>query len=325
MADNTLHIIVTGEQGRGRTFVLRKKTIRNSLLGILLLALLLSTTSLQGLRYFQENLQLQSKIATLHTQLADRDRELAALDTDRRELHHQLAEAAEKQLQLEEEKNRLAAAYEEKIAALKKEQEELLATSISRLDQRSRVIETVMDKLGVELKVEDDPDHSGGLFIAMDGKYGDKLLGRTDHYLEVLNRVPLGRPVSASISSRFGRRTDPMNKKQAFHSGIDFRSNYGDKVRATGDAVVKVSSRNKGLGNYIILDHGNGYETVFAHLSKRLVKRGDRITRGQVIGLVGNTGRSTGAHLHYELRRNGRAINPMPFFTLAGIDLNANN
>lgn len=324
MVDNTLHIIVTGEQGRGRTFVLQKKTIRNSLLGTLLLALLLSATSLQGLRYFQENLQLQSQIATLHTQLADRDRELAALDTDRRELHHQLAEAAEKQLQLEEEKNRLTAAYEEKIAALKKEQEELLATSISRLDQRSRVIETVMDKLGVELKVEDDPAHSGGLFIAMDGKYGNKLLGRTDHYLEVLSRVPLGRPVSASISSRFGRRTDPMNKKQAFHSGIDFRSNYGDKVRATGDAVVKVSSRNKGLGNYIILDHGNGYETVFAHLSKRLVKRGDTITRGQVIGLVGNTGRSTGAHLHYELRRNGRAIDPMVFFTLAGIDLNAN-
>ncbi|WP_456387316.1 peptidoglycan DD-metalloendopeptidase family protein [Desulfolithobacter sp.] len=325
MADETLHIIVTGEQGRGRTFVLRTKTIRNSLLGMLLLTLLLGTTSLQGLRYFQKNLHLESKIATLHARLADRDSKLTALNADRESLHQQLAKAAERQLQLEEEKEQLAASFEEKIAALKKEREELLATSINRLDQRSRIIETVMDKLGVELKIEDDPEHSGGLFIAMDGKYGDKLLGRTDHYLEVLNQIPLGRPVNASISSRFGRRTDPMNKKQAFHSGIDFRSNYGDKVRATGDAVVKVSSSNKGLGKYIILDHGNGYETVFAHLSKRLVKRGDRVTRGQVIGLVGNTGRSTGAHLHYELRRNGRAINPMPFFTLAGLDLNANN
>ena len=80
---------------------------------------------------------------------------------------------------------------------------------------------------------------------------------------------------------------------------------------------MRKSAYNKGLGYYIVLSHGNGYDTMYAHLSKRLVRPGARVKRGQVIGLVGNTGRSTGSHLHYEVRRYGKAVNPMKYMKIA--------
>jgi len=118
-------------------------------------------------------------------------------------------------------------------------------------------------------------------------------------------------PVRRSISSGYGWRPDPFTGEQRFHNGIDLRSNIGVPVRAAMDGTVIDVGFNREYGNYIIINHHGGYQTLYAHLSVFGVKRGDRVAQGNKIGEVGNTGRSTGPHLHFSVFRNGRHINPL--------------
>ncbi len=306
MSHDRYHIIITGENGKGRTLVIRKKLARNLVVTTTVVSLLLLATAIFGIRSFDRYRTLRSEFAAATDQLRQQSARLSEVE----------AELAS----VRAEKDRLVASYEEQVADLREEQSRLEG-SISRLDERSRIIQTVMDRIGVKVKVEEDPDHSGGPFIEERRDYGDSLITTTERYLELLQTIPLGRPVDSGISSGFGRRNDPINHKKAFHAGVDFKGKTGDKVHATGDGVVRQAGYNKGLGRFIILSHGNGYESVFAHLKKQLVKKGDHVVRGQVIGLLGNTGRSTGSHLHYELRYQGRAINPMKYLQVAGLSL----
>jgi len=116
-------------------------------------------------------------------------------------------------------------------------------------------------------------------------------------------------------SSGFGMRIHPVYHVKKMHTGIDFTAKVGTEIHATGDGVIQeVSNRNTGYGKHVIIKHGFGYQTLYAHMSKITVKAGQNITRGQVIGHVGNTGTSTGAHLHYEVIKHGRKINPANFF-----------
>ncbi|WP_367328580.1 M23 family metallopeptidase, partial [Lentimicrobium sp.] len=131
--------------------------------------------------------------------------------------------------------------------------------------------------------------------------------------------IPAIQPVSNSdlrrIGSYFGYRTDPFYNVTKFHEGIDFTAPVGTDIYATGDGVVtKVEYSRSGYGNCIVVNHGFGYETLYAHLSKMAVKKGQKVKRGQVIGFVGNTGKSTSPHLHYEVRKGGRAVDPINFF-----------
>ena len=136
---------------------------------------------------------------------------------------------------------------------------------------------------------------------------------------EMLACIPAIQPVSNKdlkrLSSYYGYRTDPIYKVKKFHRGIDFSAPTGTEVYSTGNGVVKqIKSSRTGYGKQIVIDHGYGYETMYAHLHKFEVKRGQKIMRGQLIGLVGNTGKSTAPHLHYEIRKNGKTINPIYFF-----------
>ena len=136
---------------------------------------------------------------------------------------------------------------------------------------------------------------------------------------EMLSSIPAIMPVKATdlkyISSYFGYRPDPINNKIKFHSGIDFSANEGVSVYASGDGkVVEVETSRWGYGKMITIDHGYGYKTRYAHLKNFAVRRGQKVTRGQVIGRVGRTGKSTGSHLHYEVLKNDVQINPMHFF-----------
>jgi len=289
---------------------MRRNTPRNILVTLAILTVVFGYgTTLRGSRYLKQNKQLHASTETLTTEL----------QTNRKQLNRQLEETRSELAQVVREKNELIHSYQQQITDLKQDQETLIEGSISRLDERAKVIETVINQLGVKVKVEEDPGHSGGPYIALDDTYFNKLISDTDRYLTALQKMPLGRPINTKISSRFGRRTDPLNKKRGFHAGVDFKGDTGDKIRTTGNALVKKSAYNKRLGYYIVLSHGNGYETIYAHLSKRLVKKGDRVKRGQTIGMVGNTGRSTGSHLHYEVRRYGKAINPMKYLQVADI------
>ena len=128
--------------------------------------------------------------------------------------------------------------------------------------------------------------------------------------------IPSDKPVkqNASFTSAFGVRSDPFRGGAAMHPGIDLAGPYGTPIYATADGTVLRSGWNSGgYGNLIEVDHGRGITTRYGHLSGILVRPGDKITRGQLIGRMGSTGRSTGNHLHYEVRIDGRAVNPIPF------------
>lgn len=131
--------------------------------------------------------------------------------------------------------------------------------------------------------------------------------------------MPSGTPVrSGYISSPYGRRSDPFTGAADFHPGIDFDGDYGTDILAVGSGVVSFAGVKSGYGNTIEIDHGNGYVTRYGHNSKNLVAVGDPVRDGDVIGKVGSTGRSTGTHVHFEVWRDGRVINPNEFVRQPG-------
>ena len=136
---------------------------------------------------------------------------------------------------------------------------------------------------------------------------------------KILACIPAIQPVRNSDLKRriggFGWRIDPIYKTRRRHTGIDFTANKGTEIYATGDGVVVALERKKwGYGLSIIIDHGYGYQTRYAHLSKFKVQKGQKIKRGELIGLIGSTGKSTGPHLHYEVVVNGVKVNPIGYF-----------
>lgn len=126
--------------------------------------------------------------------------------------------------------------------------------------------------------------------------------------------IPNIKPLIGFITSMFGRRMHPIYNEIRFHSGVDFSASEGTRVHSTGDGVVAFSGYDRGYGQKITIDHGYGFKTVYAHLSKSLVRQGERVTRGEIIALSGNTGDSTGPHLHYEVQKNNRTVNPTAYF-----------
>jgi murein DD-endopeptidase MepM/ murein hydrolase activator NlpD len=127
--------------------------------------------------------------------------------------------------------------------------------------------------------------------------------------------VPSDKPVrTAAFTSGYGVRSDPFKGRAAMHAGIDLAGPIGTPIYATADGLVSDAGYNSGgYGNLVKIDHGRGIETRYGHMSAILVRAGQRVTRGQVIGRMGSTGRSTGSHLHYEVRIDSRAVNPIPF------------
>lgn len=139
----------------------------------------------------------------------------------------------------------------------------------------------------------------------------DEALTNFNRVVSHVENLPLGVPVAnASISSYFGHRQDPFLKRRAFHAGIDFRAVTGTDVHAVAKGKVIFVGRKGGFGKMVQIDHGNGLVTRYAHLSKILVSQGEYVDTTAIIGKVGSTGRSTGPHLHYEIRHNGNAVNP---------------
>ena len=130
--------------------------------------------------------------------------------------------------------------------------------------------------------------------------------------------IPSVQPVQKLFfTSNFGIRSDPFRGTAAMHAGVDIPGPTGTPIYATADGIIANADRQGGYGNMVEVNHGKGIATRYGHLSKILVADGARVTRGQLIGLMGSTGRSTGPHLHYEVRIDGRAVNPVPFLTTA--------
>lgn len=126
--------------------------------------------------------------------------------------------------------------------------------------------------------------------------------------------IPSAMPVKGtSLTSKFGIRSDPFQGRAAMHAGVDLAAPLGTPIYATADGYVERSNWVGGYGNLVELNHGRGIQTRYGHLSKALVEPGQRVKRGDLIALMGSTGRSTGSHLHYEVRIDGKAVNPIPF------------
>jgi murein DD-endopeptidase MepM/ murein hydrolase activator NlpD len=125
--------------------------------------------------------------------------------------------------------------------------------------------------------------------------------------------TPKGFPLSGKVTSSYGTREDPFDQTSAFHSGIDISAPSGTPIRATADGVVGFSGRNGGSGNVVVLEHGFGFSTVYAHASRNAVSATQRVKRGDIIAYVGSTGKSTGPHLHYEVWLKHKCINPQKY------------
>lgn len=162
---------------------------------------------------------------------------------------------------------------------------ELVGTRLERVDAEARVVGKRVQELSVYLE-------------------GQR---------SILASTPSRRPAQGYVTSTYGMRVDPFTGLPQMHSGVDFSNNIGTRVTASGDGTVIYTGVLGAYGNIVEIDHGNGLVTKYAHLSKLEVKTGEKVNRGQVIGLMGNSGRSTGPHLHYEIRLRGVPQDPERF------------
>ncbi|MEN8246211.1 MAG: peptidoglycan DD-metalloendopeptidase family protein [Thermodesulfobacteriota bacterium] len=139
------------------------------------------------------------------------------------------------------------------------------------------------------------------------------LLGKLEGQKSLLACTPAIRPAKGWLTSRFGYRSSPFTGRREFHKGLDIANQKGTPVMVTADGIVKSAGSKRYLGNYVIVDHGHGMVTHYGHLDKALVKRGDKVQRGHVIAEMGNSGRSTGPHVHYAVYLNGVPVNPSTY------------
>jgi murein DD-endopeptidase MepM/ murein hydrolase activator NlpD len=256
---------------------------------VLLFVFFLGT--LAGIGFFLKNAMLQDMVTRLEAQ------------------NSQLAELQTLRLSNEWLKNRVAVLQEEKAL--------ILDSAVADLKKKSRVIESILSSVGVDIKVQVSNKNSGGPFTSSAAGTRNELILRTDRYLDAIQNVPLGAPIPGVLTSRFGQRIDPINGEQAYHQGVDIKGPLGSEIKATADGTVIARDTDNGSGRYVVIDHGNGFKTKYAHLKKFLVQKGDAVERGQVIGLVGNSGRSTGPHVHYEIHYNDKVVNPTRFVRIA--------
>lgn len=155
--------------------------------------------------------------------------------------------------------------------------------------------------------------------VVIQSKSFDEVIEQAKRKEDMLSSIPAIQPVANKdlkrMASGYGYRIDPIYKTRKFHAGMDFSAPTGTPIYSTGDGkVTRADSRSSGYGRHVRIDHGYGYLTLYGHMSKILVRPGQTIKRGEIIGYVGNTGKSVGPHLHYEVHKNGKPVNPVNFY-----------
>ncbi|MEX0997556.1 MAG: M23 family metallopeptidase [Flavobacteriaceae bacterium] len=155
--------------------------------------------------------------------------------------------------------------------------------------------------------------------IVVQSKSLDEITVLASEKEKLLAAIPAIQPVAnqdlSRMASGYGWRTDPFTKVRKFHHGMDFTAPTGTPIYATGDGkVIRADNKATGYGNHIVIDHGFGYETLYAHLHKYNIRPGQQVKRGDIIGFIGSTGRSQAPHLHYEVIKDGERINPINFY-----------
>ncbi|MBI5188600.1 MAG: M23 family metallopeptidase [Nitrospirae bacterium] len=193
-----------------------------------------------------------------------------------------------------------------------------LRTTISALKNAENEFRRLFS-LGSKEKVLENIDISNSGSIDIENlkqqiKKTAETLGEIKDYLsqqrDLYMATPKGLPVKGNVTSYYGRREHPRSGEEDFHAGLDISANPGNPITATADGIVSFSGWNGGNGNLVVIEHGFGYSTFYAHNKMNAVKVGQRVKRGDIIAYVGSTGNSTGPHLHYEVWKNGRPVNP---------------
>ena len=155
--------------------------------------------------------------------------------------------------------------------------------------------------------------------LYLQSKSFDEIIELAKNKSKMLASIPAIQPVANKdlkrMTSGYGYRIHPIYKTRKMHYGMDYSAKVGTEIYATGDGIIsKVKRSKRGYGNYVKINHGFGYETLYAHMSRYIVKKGQKVKRGEVIGYVGNSGISTAPHLHYEVRKDNKKINPVNFY-----------
>lgn len=191
-----------------------------------------------------------------------------------------------------------------RLIEIAQQKEMKLVMSLNRYELENSIIHT-LDSLTRRMAFQDK-------------SYND-IFGFIKNKEQLLACTPAIQPVSNSdlkrVASGFGYRIDPIYKTPRFHAGLDFTAPQGTPIYATANGVVATAGNlGNGYGNHVVINHGYGYKTLYGHMFRVKAKTGQRVTRGEVIGYVGNTGKSTGPHCHYEVHKNGQRIDPVYFF-----------
>jgi murein DD-endopeptidase MepM/ murein hydrolase activator NlpD len=194
-----------------------------------------------------------------------------------------------------------------------KKEKALLTSKLKNLEEKLLLVEDYLSKRGLvknSLAV-------GGARRAKEASYDPSYLqfleDRADYLLSTLKGIPLGYPLYGRITSSMGWRKNPFGRGYEFHSGIDIEAPMGRKVFATAEGVVEFAGWYADYGKAVIIRHPSGYITLYGHLSQIDVKEGQKVKAGEVVGRVGSTGRSTGPHLHYEVIKGNKPIDPVKF------------
>jgi len=221
------------------------------------------------------------------------------------------------------------------LKTIENEQLAKIANLTTGASETADAIAAILKRTGVEVASLDkaaDPaaEGVGGPYVAPQTNVGafdasldelDAALSRLENMRETARDLPFGNPAPGRpVTSRYGNRIDPFLGRLALHAGIDFQASTGDDVKSTGAGKVIAAGPTSGYGNMVEIDHGQGITTRYGHMSRILVKEGDEVAAGDVIGRAGSTGRSTGPHVHYEVRRDGNPIDPAHFLN-AGMKL----
>ncbi len=206
------------------------------------------------------------------------------------------------------------AELKETVAQLREEKRE----TVEKLAKRLEIINSLMKKVGLKV---DTSEGEGGTAIPLTKLLTDSsvnvdlssLIPQVDRMIKEFKTVPVGYPTYGRITSPFGLRINPITGKPEFHLGVDIANRWGTPIRTPADGKVVRAGYCGLMGKCVEIDHGNGIQTYYGHLSKILVHRGERVKRGEIIGLMGSTGRSTGPHLHYAVKFKGKIVNPQIF------------
>jgi murein DD-endopeptidase MepM/ murein hydrolase activator NlpD len=268
------------------------------------------------------------KVAKVHAQRIEQRQALIAAALTGKGDAQQLALAT---LSIDPKADKVAAEVVKPLVKVEGRQVAQAASAQRVLDRRYADTTTTIRKLGLAGKIKVHAPAMGGPLIAAtsaeatadlkaDAQF--RTLFQTWKKLDTLQRgtiaIPSVQPVQKlQFTSNFGIRSDPFRGTAAMHAGVDIPGPIGTPIYATADGVISHAAKQGGYGNMVEINHGKGIATRYGHLSKILVADGAHVTRGQLIALMGSTGRSTGSHLHYEVRIDGHAVNPVPFLTTA--------